>query len=457
MTSEQRFDLCVIGAGSAGVAAAQAARALGKDVVLVAAPGPLGGTCILRGCMPAKTLLSSTERLGDVRTASAVGVRERAPATVDLRAVVARKRELVEYFAEDRVEEIRAFPLLRGQARFIARDRIAVGDGTIVADRFVVTTGSTIDPATIPCLSAGDYFTSDDALEMTQAPARLIVIGGGPVGCEFAQYFARAGSAVTLIQDAPELLVKEDDDIGAAVRAALQGDGVRVLCDAEVMGCSRNGDRRTIVVRTSSGRESIEADGVMLATGRVPQTAGLDLDVAGVCLDPRGGISVDATLATSNPHIFAAGDVLGRRCLVHAAIAAGTLAARNAFANEPTAIDFPRIESHAVYTQPQVAVAGLTEREARAKVARITVRRHPFQEIGKAVVSDEVAGFAKMIAAEDGTILGAALFGDDAVELIAEAIVAIDRGMKVSELAALPHLHPTMGEIFARVAEDFAG
>jgi pyruvate/2-oxoglutarate dehydrogenase complex dihydrolipoamide dehydrogenase (E3) component len=446
----------VIDAGSAGVAAAQAGRALGKRVVLVAAPGPLGGTCILRGCMPAKTLLSSAERLGDVRSAATVGVRERAPATIDLHAVIARKRELVEYFAEDRVEEIESFPLVRGNARFVARDRIVAGDRTIAAERFVVATGSTIDAATVPCLSPGDYFTSEDALEMTQAPDRLVVIGGGPVGCEFAQYFARAGSNVTLVQDAPELLVKEDCDIGAAVRATLEAEGIRVVCDATVIGCSRHRERRKLVVRTPRGDESLEADGVMLASGRVPNTHSLDLSVASVRLSEGGGIAVDAMLATSNLQVYAAGDVLGRRCLVHAAVYAGALAAKNAFAPEPLAIDFARIESHAVYTQPQVAIAGLTEWQARASGKRIRVRRHPFHEVGKAVVADEVAGFAKMIADESGTILGAALFGDDAVELIAEAIVAIHRGMTVGELAAMPHLHPTMGEIFPRVAEAFA-
>jgi pyruvate/2-oxoglutarate dehydrogenase complex dihydrolipoamide dehydrogenase (E3) component len=290
---------------------------------------------------------------------------------------------------------------------------------------------------------------------MTQAPARLIVIGGGPVGCEFAQYFARVGSDVTLVQDAPELLVKEDRDIGAAVRATLEAEGIRVICGATVVGSLRDREHRTVVVRTPGGDESLEADGVMLASGRVPNTRSLELSAAGVRLRERGGIAVDATLRTSNPQIYAAGDVLGRRCLVHAAVYAGTLAAKNAFAREPVEIDLARIESHAIYTQPQVAVAGLTESEARARGARIDVRRHPFREVGKAVVAAELAGFAKMIADGSGTILGVALFGDEAVELIAEAILAIDRGMNVRELAAMPHLHPTMGEIFPRVAEDF--
>ena len=447
-----RYDLCVIGAGSAGVAAAEAARALGKRVLLVAGAGPLGGTCILRGCMPAKTLLNSTERLAEVRNASSVGVRSRA--TIDLGAVIARKRDLVAYFAADRVDEIESFEPIRSDARFVSPGAIEIDGKTVEAERFVIATGSTIDASLVACLSPGDYFTSDDALEMTDAPDRLIVIGGGPVGCEFAQYFARIGSSVTLVQDDVELLRYEDRDVGAAVRAALENEGVRVICDATIDRCERDGETRRAAIVAKAGSEILEADAIMLASGRIPNVASLGLDAAGVRTDARGGIIVDRYLASTNPRVYAAGDVLGRRCLVHVAVIGGTLAARNAF-GDPRDADLERFESHAVYVAPQVAVAGLTEREARERGIGVRVRRHPFEEVGKAIVADESAGFVKMLAGDDGTILGIAIVGADAVELIGEGILAIDRRMTTRELAAIPHLHPTMGEIYARVAEDF--
>ena len=450
-----RYDLCVIGAGSAGVAAAEAARALGKRVLLATGLEALGGTCILRGCMPAKTLLSSTERLEDVLSAPTLGVRERAPATIDLKAVIARKRELVDYFASDRVDEILTFEIARGVAHFVAPDAIRIGERTIEAERFIIATGSIIDASRVSCLSPDDYFTSDDALEMTTAPKRLIVVGGGPVGCEFAQYFSRVGSDVKLLQDGPELLRNEDPDIGEAVRKTLVADGVDVVCDASIEACARDGELRRLRVQTPHGTREFEAEGVMLASGRIPNIASLDLGAAGVAISESGGIAVDPYLQSSNPRVYAAGDVLGRRCLVHVAVYAGGIAARNAFAQTCEAVDFARFEAHAVYVQPQIAVAGLTERDARERGVAVRVRRHPFGELGKAVVSDEVTGYVKMLADDGDRIRGIAIFGDDAVELAGEAIAVIDRNTTLSELIAMPHLHPTMSEIFVRTAEEF--
>ena len=405
--------------------------------------------------MPAKTLLSSTERLGDVENAAALGVR--APeAAVDLPAIVRRKRELVDYFAEDRIRDLSTFPLVRGRARFVSPSAIDVAGRRIEALRFVIATGSAIVAPPLVGLVETGYFTSDDALEMTRAPASLAVIGGGPVGCEFAQYFARLGTRVTLLQNEGQLLRNEDDDVATAVRDALARDGVDVLTSVEIARCSRS-EAECIVEVTHGGRSfDVRVERIMLASGRAPNTAALGLDVAGIALEANGGIAVDATLRTSSDRAYAAGDVLGRRCLVHVADYAGRLAARNAFAEHPLAADFDRFESHAVYTQPQVAVAGLTERTCRDRGLDIAVRRHPFRDVGKALVSDDADGFIKMLALPDGRVAGIAIVSNDAIDLIGEAIALIDRGSTTQQIAEMPHLHPTMGEIYARVAEDFA-
>jgi pyruvate/2-oxoglutarate dehydrogenase complex dihydrolipoamide dehydrogenase (E3) component len=450
----ERYDLCVIGAGTAGFAAGETARALGKRTLLVSGPGDLGGTCILRGCMPVKTLLSSTERLGEIESAGALEVQAEG-ARVDLPALIARKRELVDYFAQDRAEELASFPLARGYARFVARDAIEVEGRHIEAGRFVIATGSTIAPPPIEGLAECGYFTSDGALEITRAPRSLAIVGAGPVGCEFAQYFARLGTRVTLFQREPNVLRNEDPDVGRVVAVALQQDGVDLRTGVDIERCTKDGAECTLVA--SGGGKSFETrvEQIMLASERVPQVANLALDVAGVEVR-RGAVAVDRFLRTTNDAILAAGDVIGRRNLVHVSEYGGKLAAANAFAPTPAAADFDRYEAHAVYTQPQAAVAGLTERDCRDRGLSVRVRTHPFRDIGKALVSGAVEGFIKMIAAPDDRILGVAIVGEDAIDLIGEAVALIDAGRTVRHVVDMPHLHPTMGEIYARVAESFA-
>ncbi|MFN2459822.1 MAG: NAD(P)/FAD-dependent oxidoreductase [Candidatus Velthaea sp.] len=450
----ERYELCVIGAGTAGFMAAETARADGRRFVVISGPGDLGGTCILRGCMPAKTLLSSTEVLHEVEKAPEFGIQARG-VHVDVPAIIARKRELVDYFAEDRLHELENFPLVRGCARFVAHDALEVAGRRIEADRFIIATGSQIVAPSIPGLAEAGYITSDNVLEMAGVPPSVAVLGGGPVGCEFAQYFARLGAKVTLLQNGPALLRNEDADVGEAVRAALQRDGIDVVLDAVVERCTRAGDTTVVTYTAGETAESVRVAALMLASNRLPNVGGLELAAAGV-LANDAGIAVDPYLRTTNHAVLAAGDVLGRRCLVHVAAYAGKLAARNAFAETPVEADFDRFEAHAVYTQPQVAVAGLTERTCRERGLTVRVRRHPFRDIGKALVAGQPDGFVKMIAARDGRILGIAVVGDDAIDLIGEAVALIDRGATAADVASMPHLHPTMGEIFGRVAEALA-
>ena len=397
----------------------------------------------MRGCMPAKTLLAATQYEGEVAKAHEVGV-ETGAMHVDLPAIVRRKRHLVDYFAEDRVEELKRYPLARGNARFVAPDAVVVGAGRhITADRFIIATGAEgALPANIDGIGEITAITSADVLEMTTLPRSVAVLGGGPIGCAFAQYFARLGSRVTLLQDGLELLRNEDPDVGTAVRAALERDGVKI---ASVL---RHGNiARVYEFARAHGEYFIameHVDGLDLARGRIEG-------------DRARGIVVDATLrSVSNPRVFAAGDVLGRRSLVHAAVYGGKLAAANAFAAQPVAADWPRWETHALYTSPQVAVAGRTERECRAERIAVDVAYVPASEVGEALVADEAEGFVKMLVRrDDGRVAGITLVLDDAVDLAGEAIALVDRGATAAEIAGMPHLHPTMSELLARVAEKF--
>jgi pyruvate/2-oxoglutarate dehydrogenase complex dihydrolipoamide dehydrogenase (E3) component len=452
--SEERHDLCVIGAGTAGFAAAEAARAAGRDVVLVTGGDELGGTCILRGCMPAKAVLAASQYEGEVEKAHDLGV-ETGTTHIDLPAIIRRKRALVDYFAHDRAGDLETYPLVRGDARFVAPDAVAVGERRIVADRFVIATGAALVPPAIDGLDRVRTITSNDVLEMTHAPRSVAVIGGGPIGCAFAQYFVRLHARVTLFQDAPELLRNEDPDVGTAVRAALERDGVEVVCDAGVRRAERDGDLAVLFAETSRGAHGARAEVVLLATNRRPHVDRLDLAAGEIEGDRARGIVVDAALrSVSNPRVFAAGDVLGRRELVHVAAYGGRLAATNAFADEMQPADWDRWESHAVYTQPQVAVAGLTERACRARGIAFRKATVPAAEVGKALVSETAEGFVKMLVRrDDDRVAGIAIVLDDAIDLAGEAMALIERGATAREIAEMPHLHPTMSELLARVAE----
>lgn len=455
--SAERHDLVVIGAGTAGFAAVKAAHEGGRDVLLVTGSDELGGTCILRGCMPAKTLLAAAHAEGEVEKASELGVStERVH--VDLPAIVRRKRALVDYFAEDRVREIEEEKIVRGDARFVAHDAIVVGERRIEAERFVIATGARNEPPPIAGIGDVPTMTTTGLMDLTEMPRRVAVVGGGPTGCAFSQWFARLGARVTLLQDGPELLRAEDPDVGAAVRAALERDGVDVVLDADVRSARRDGTTTVLTVRTPRGERDVCCDRVMLATNRRPAVAGLDLAAGGITGDDERGIAVDATLrSVSNPRVYAAGDAIGRRSLVHTAEYAGALAVTNAFATAPGEADWDLWETHAVYTDPQIAVAGLTERVCRERGIGVAVATLPASEVGIALVDDEPHGFIKMLTRrDDGRIAGVAIVTAEAIDLIGEAVVAIARGMTARELAALPHLHPTLSELLGRVAEQLA-
>ncbi|MBV9439374.1 MAG: FAD-dependent oxidoreductase [Candidatus Eremiobacteraeota bacterium] len=452
--NDERHELCVIGAGTAGFTAAEAAREAGRDLLLVAGDDELGGTCILRGCMPAKAILAAAQFEGEIAKAAEVGVRS-GRVHVDLPAIIRRKRALVDYFAEDRRHELEAYPIVRGNACFVAPDAILVGDRRISAERFVVATGAAVVAPPIPGIDDVDTMTSNDVLELTHAPRALAIIGGGPIGCAFAQYFARLGARVTLFQDAPELLRNEDPDVGTAIRAALLRDGVEVVLDADVRRVTRADGAVVVVADTANGAHGARCERVLLATNRRPCVAGLGLEAAGIEGDPARGIVVDATLRSiSNERVYAAGDVLARRSLVHTAAYGGRLAATNAFATEPRRADWTRWEVHALYTAPQVAIAGRTERQCRAEEIAYDAATLPVSEVGKALVSDEAEGFVKMLVRrDDRRIIGITLVADDAIDLAGEAFALIDRGATPREVAEMPHLHPTMSELLARIAE----
>lgn len=457
MTKTFDYDLVVVGAGSGGYAAARTARDLGAKVALVD-HGPLGGLCILRGCMPSKALLASSDAIHDARTANALGIRIDGAIGADMPFIAARKRMLIKEFADYRIEGIEKFPLHMGHAVFGSRTELRVGDDVVLrAPNFVVATGSSVWPPAIPGLVEAGYLDTDSLLEIESIPKSAIVLGGGYTACELGQFLARMGAKTTMVIRSGHLLTDSDDDIGDALTTYYREEGIAVLTHANLRRVEVRGGKKVVHLVAHDEDVELEADEIFYALGRRPNVEGLGLEAAGVNYHPMQGVEVDLTLRTSNPNIFAIGDVTGGYLLVHVAIYQGEVAARNAIANANEKADYRIVSAHTIFSDPQIAVVGATEKQlARDGIAYVR-GRYDFAEHGKAMCLNKTHGFVKMMAEPgSGKILGAAIIGPQASELIHEVIVAMNYHATVDEFMRIPHLHPTLSEIWTYPAEECA-
>ena len=453
---DERFDLIVLGGGSAGYAAARTAAELGATVA-VAEQGPLGGLCILRGCMPSKAVLASANRLYHTQHAAELGVQVGAP-TADLPAIIERKRRLVKEFADYRIDQLQSpdIALFTGTARFHSAEQVQVGDRVLTAPKFVIATGSVPFVPKVPGLAEAGYITSDEALELEDLPESICVLGGGPIGLELGQFFSRLGSAVTLLQRSSCVLSSEDEAVGTALQEYLREDGMDVRCATRLNAVELRNGKKILHVAQDDAESEIAVDEVLVATGRSPALDGLDLAAAGV-EHTRRGIATDTAMRTSNPDIFAVGDVTVSYDIVHVAIQQGEIAARNALgANPPQYMDY-RIVPIVIFTEPQYGRVGMTEKEARAKGLPIATASYPFNDHGKALCLGETRGFVKMVAhAQTGEILGYQVLGPEGGELIHECIVALHYRATAQDFMRIPHYHPTLAEILTYPAEEIA-
>ncbi len=450
------YDLIVVGAGSGGYAAARTARDLGAAVALVDR-GPLGGLCILRGCMPSKTLIATSDAAYEVDHAHELGVLA-SRAAVDFPFVMARKKEIITGFADYRTAALETFPVFTGAAAFESPDTLRVGGVVLRGGSFVIGTGSVVAPPAIPGLAEAGFIDSDAALELAAPPKSMIVLGGGYVSTELGQFFARIGTAVTVVIRGTQLLSGEDADVGEALTEYLREDGTTIETRALVQRVSVRADGAKVVHFVRDGRaEEVAAEEIFYALGRIPNIAGLGLENAGVRAHKIRGIEVDQTMRTSNRNIFAVGDVTGQFLLVHVAIQQGEVAARNAIRNADERIDYALSKAHTVFSDPQVAVAGETEKALLATGVAYVKAVYPFSDLGKAISIGKTKGFVKMLASPlDGKILGVAILGAHASDLIHIPLAAMAFGATVFDYLKIPHLHPTMAEILTYPAEELA-
>jgi pyruvate/2-oxoglutarate dehydrogenase complex dihydrolipoamide dehydrogenase (E3) component len=448
-------DVIVIGGGSAGYAAARTAREAGVDVAIVD-QGPLGGLCILRGCMPTKAVLRSAEVAALLRRAEEFGL---SPVQVqaDLSAIVDRKDRLVREFADYRIEQLQdtKFSLYRSRAVFQSPHEISLGDAVLSAGSFILATGSRPCEVPIPGLVQAGYFTSDTILDLRTQPGSLIVLGGGAVALELGQFFARLGTKVTILQRGCTLLSEMDEDVGRALEAALLAEGIKILTDAQLLRVTHESTGKTVWVMKDGRERSFAGEEILQALGRQPNIEGLRLDLAEVRVD-RGRIVIDGAMRTSQAHIYAVGDVNDVTPIVHLAIQQGEIAAYNAaHADRPARTIDHRLDMEVVFTDPQVAVLGLNETRAKAERIPYLMASYAFADHGKALCLGAPQGFVKLIAApQTGEILGAQIVGQEAGELIHELIAVMYYHGTAADLMRMPHYHPTLAEIVTYPAES---
>ena len=445
----------VVGAGSGGFAAARTARDLKASVALVD-PGPLAGLCILRGCMPSKTYLASSDRAYEARHGEALGVRADA-VSVDMPAVQARKKALVQDWAQYRIEGIQEFPLFSGKAEFLNDRQLRVGDDTLEAGKFIVATGSVVAPPPLAGLSEAGYIDSDAVLELETLPESVVVLGGGYTACELGQFLARMGVRTEIVIRSGHLLTDSDDDIGDSLTAAFRNEGIEVHERTTISRVSVRDGKKIVHIVKNGVEAELCAQEIFYAMGRVPNVEGLNLEAAGVQYHAVKGVDVDRSLRTSNPAIFAVGDVTGTYALVHVAIYQGEIAARNAITGGNEHADYTIVSAHTVFTEPQIGIVGATEKQLKHDGIDYVIGRYDFAEHGKSVALNRTDGFVKMMAdPKTGRILGGAVIGPQGSELIHEVIVAMSFESTVQQFMRIPHLHPTLAEIWTYPAEECA-
>lgn len=454
------YDIIIIGAGSAGFSAAIEAASMGARVALIDGSDPIGGTCILRGCMPSKTLLQSAKVADTVRKAGEFGVRINGDVEIDYPFIHARTQELVDGWAKYRYEQIITNPnitLVREWGEFVDERTVRAGESLLTSERIMITSGSSPRVPSVKGLEEAGYVTSDDALWLDKLPKSIATIGAGVVGVEIGQFMNRMGVDVTILEQESRILIREDNDVAIELTRALEEDGIKVIAGVtpkrvEVV------DGKKRVYCTERGRIfCVEAEEILVSAGRVANTEMLHLDRAGVMVDALGNVVVDQSLRTTNPNIYAAGDVTGRTNVVHCAVNHGALAARNALKGVEQEDVECRLRLQIIFTDPEVASIGIGEQEALLQGKNVLTAQYPFAEHGKAVLMGKTAGFVKIIAdAASGEILGIKIIGPEASELIHEAMVLMHFRATVHQLAAMSHYHPTLAEIITYPAEELA-
>ncbi|MHC1725800.1 MAG: mercuric reductase [Syntrophobacteraceae bacterium] len=452
-----RYNLVVIGAGTAGLVTAAGAAGLGAKVALVE-KYLLGGDCLNTGCVPSKAIIRSSRAAQELRKAGSFGVGTGNDVKVDFPAVMERMRGLRSRISfHDSAERFRQLgvDVYLGEAQFTGRDSIRVGSDTLRFSKAVVATGARAAHPAIEGLDAAGYFTNETIFSLTERPRRLAVIGGGPLGCELAQAFRRLGSEVAVIQRAGHLLGREDNEAANILQSIFLQEGIQLFLNSTPIRVILNGRERLIIYVEDGKEQSVAVDEILVAAGRAPNVEGLGLEAAGVAYDQHEGIQVNDYLQTTNDSIYAAGDVCLQYKFTHMADATARIVIQNSLFlghKKLSGLTIPWV----TYTEPEIAHVGLHEEEARKRGLEVETFFIPMKEVDRAILDGETDGFVK-ITTRRGTdkILGATIVAGHAGEMINEISLAIANGLGLGSLSNIIHPYPTQAEAIRKAADLF--
>jgi pyruvate/2-oxoglutarate dehydrogenase complex dihydrolipoamide dehydrogenase (E3) component/uncharacterized membrane protein YdjX (TVP38/TMEM64 family) len=447
----RQFDrnLVVIGGGAAGLVTSYIAAAVKAKVTLIEGHR-MGGDCLNTGCVPSKALIRSARFVKQSREAQTLGL----PAQrleVEFGALMARVKRVVQAVEpHDSVERYSGLgvDVIQGQAKIVSPWEVEVNGRRLTTRSIVIAAGARPFVPPIPGLDEVGYLTSDTIWSLGELPKRLLVLGGGPIGCELAQAFAQFGSAVTQVEMAPRLMGREDTDVAEHVERAMRADGVEVMTGCRALRCERQGERKTLVVECDGSERAVEFDVLLCAVGRVARTEGYGLEELGIPLSPAKTIETDAWLQTLYPNIYACGDVAGPYQFTHTAAHQAWFAAVNALFGQfkRFRVDY-RVIPWCTFTSPEVARVGLSEQEAQQRGLAYELTRYDLADLDRAIADEAAHGFIKVLTAPGkDRILGATIVGTHAGELIAEFVLAMKHGLGLNKILATIHVYPTWPE-----------
>ena len=451
-----RYDAIVIGTGQSGPALARRLTETGRKVAVIERKR-FGGTCVNNGCIPTKSLIASARAAHVARRAGDFGVVIEEPIRVDMKAVKARKDAIVRVSNEAVEEGLRENPgvtVYVGHARFTGPKQVAVDGVTLEAEQVFINVGGRADIPPIPGIDAVAYLDNSSMMAVDFLPEHLVILGGSYVGLEFGQMYRRFGSEVTIVQRDPYLVPREDEDVARAIREILEGEDIRVLTDADATRVAERGGK--VVVSVTMGGKAMEVTGshLLVATGRRPNTDDLGLDKAGVQTDQRGYIKVDSQLRTNVPGIFAMGDCNGRGAFTHTSYNDFEIIEANLFAGEERRIE-ERITTYALFIDPPLGRAGMTEKEVRRSGRRALVAKMPMEDVGRAYERSETKGFMKIIVdADSKQLLGAALLGIEGDEIVQGLLDMMYAKAPYTVIRRAMHIHPTVYEMIPYMFDE---
>jgi pyruvate/2-oxoglutarate dehydrogenase complex dihydrolipoamide dehydrogenase (E3) component len=446
----------VLGAGTAGLVCAAGAAGLGATVALVE-KHRMGGDCLNVGCVPSKALLRCARAAAEVRRASEFGVQGASSARVDFAAVMERMRRLrAEISAHDSAQRFRdlGVEVYLGEGRFTSPNTLGVDGRQLAFARAVIATGSRPAELKLPGLDANDYLTNETVFNLTTLPPRLVVVGGGPIGCELAQAFARFGSDVHLIHHSGAILPREEPEASVVLRRRLERDGIHLHVNANLERVEQIDSGKRLILEEDGKTQSLVADALVVAVGRSVNGSNLGLEAAGVAFTAKG-VHVNDFLQTSNPHIYAAGDVCASYQFTHAADEMARIVLRNALFFGRQRLS-RRVIPWCTYTEPEVARVGLSSAQAQERGIALQSFRVPLADVDRAVLDAETEAFALVhVRAGSDRILGATLVAPRAGELIGQITLAMTQGLGLSSLARTVQPYPTLADVWKKVGDAY--